>query len=179
MKKLRKNEDLYFYKGKIYTELGLKRALIKSDEVWTNTGVFYLYAKTEEYYWKYSQLKERLRDREIITEDEYKHFRKWLNEQIREGYASFTRKMTFYHCHQNDGVGTDWHDCLETLREFGDSEDNRIKTDEDIIDDYCETLDDDQFAIFSKLPDQRQFNIASKWAIQEYYKKEKENCIPY
>ena len=172
MKKRRKNENLYFYKGNFYTELGLKKALSKDGELWYSRGTFYLYEDVFEYYYKYDYFRDLLHDRNLITDEEYNHFKKWLNEKIADKEVQVLKNYTFYHIDANDGVGDDWNYVLETLRDWGTSEGERIKTDEEIIEDYCQTLTEEQFQTFLALPDARQFTIAAKWATEEYNKKE-------
>lgn len=170
MKQLRKNEILYFYKGKFYTELGLKRVLIKDGRVWVSRGTFYLYEKTEEYYWHFDTLRDILNDKGVINAEEYAHFQKWINKKEKEGEVKVLRNFTFFHCDENDGLGDDWNECLDALRDFGNS---NIKTDEEVIEDYCQTISEEEFKAFLKLPDLKQFNIASKWAIKTYNERSK------
>lgn len=168
MKSKAKKQDLYFYKGKFLTELGLKRALIKDDRVWVSRGTFYLYEKTEEYYWHFDTLRDILNDKGVINAEEYAHFQKWINKKEREGEVKVLRNFTFYHCDENDGLGDDWNECLDALRDFGNSD---IKTDEEVIEDYCQTLTEEQFHTFLRLPEIRQFTIAKKWAVESYDQK--------
>lgn len=175
MKKLRKHEDLYFYKGKFYTELGLKRALAKDGELTFSRGTFYLYEAVFEYYYKFDYFRDLLHDRKLINDDEYKHFQKWINERVRSGEIKVLRDHTFYHIEANDGVGDDWDYVLEGLRNYGTSEGELIKKDEEVIEDYCQTLTEEQFHLFCLLPDIRQFNIASMWAIGKYQKEHETN----
>jgi len=172
MKKLRKNEDLYFYKGKFYTELGLKRALAKDGELTYSRGTFYLYEKYFEYYYSYNEFRDRLHDYNYITDEEYKHFKKWLNKKVADKEVQVLKNHTFYHCDATDGIGDEWDYILESLRDFGTSEENRIQTDEEVIEDYCQTLSEEEFKKFCQLPDLKQFNIASKWAIETYNKRQ-------
>jgi len=168
MKDKRKDQDLYFYKGKILTEIGLKRALIKEGRVWTSRGTFYLYEQTEEYYFEFDTLRDILSDKGIINAEEYNHFQKWINKKEREGEIKVLRNFTFYHCDENDGLGDDWNECLDALRDYGNGD---IKTDEEVIEDYCQTLTEAQFNTFLKLPEVRQFTIAKKWAVESYEQK--------
>lgn len=179
MKKMRKNKDLYFYKGKFYTDLGLKRVLAKEGELTFSRGTFYLYESVFECYYRFDYLRDLLHDYKLITDDEYKHFRKWLNKKIENKEISVLRDYTFYHCDANYNAGGDWNYALEALRNYGTSEGEQIKTDEEIIEDYCQVLTDEQFKTFCKLPEARQSTIASKWAIKEYHEKQRKDAVPY
>ena len=97
MKSKSKDQDLYFYKGKFLTELGLKRALIKEGRVWVSRGTFYLYEKTEEYYFEFDTLRDILSDKGVINEEEYNHFQKWINHKKKEGELKVLSDFTFYH----------------------------------------------------------------------------------
>lgn len=172
MKSRAKEQDLYFYEGKFLTELGLKRALIKDGWVWVSRGTFYCYlpASEEQMHYHFDYLRDILYDNDIITEEEFKHFRKWVNVQNKEGKMSIKKNCTWYHCEANDGIGEEWFYCLEGILNDGEP---RIETEEQVIEDYCQTLTEEQFHTFLKLSDLKQFKIASKWAIQEYETKNK------
>lgn len=168
MRKMRKNEDLYFYKGKFYTELGLKRVLSKDGHLTYSRGTFYFYEKVSEYFVNRTYLKDCLTDEMIITPEESKHFQKWLNNKVKNGEIRVLRNYTFYHRENIEGnIGGDWNEALEDLMDNLD-----IRTDEQVIEDYCQTLDKKEFYEFLKLSDLKQFNIASKWAIETYNKKQ-------
>lgn len=162
-------KDIYFYEGKFHTEEGLKRALIKDGNVWISRGTFYCYtpASEEEIFYEFDFLRDNLLEDGFISEEEHKHFRKWLNAKKKEGTLLVRKNCTWYHSEETDGMGVDWPECLEALRNgFLD-----IKTDEEIIEEYCDkALTDEQFEVFSKLPDCRQFAIARKWKLEEWGK---------
>ena len=162
-------QDFYFYEGKFHTEEGLKRALIKDGSVWVSRGTFYCYLpySDEEIYYHFDYLRDILHDNGVINDEEYKHFRKWLNSKEKEGSLSVKRNCTWYHSEETDGMGVDWPECLEALRNgFLD-----IKTDEEIMEEYCDkALTDEQFKVFEKLPECRQFAIARKWKIERFRK---------
>lgn len=164
-------KDIYFYKGKFYTELGLKRVLSKEGRIWYSRGTFYLYKANFEYYYDRQYFKDLLHDNDLITDEELKHFQKWINAKVRSGEISVLKGHTFYHCEENDGMGGDWDEALEALKDSYYNKENAIQTDEEIIEEYCDkALTDEQFEVFSKLPDCRQFAIARKWKLEEWGK---------
>lgn len=162
---MKEKSYLYFYKGKFRTEVGLRCALIKDGIIWTSRGTFYLHEATDEYYRPFDELRDRLRDRKVITEEEYKHFQKWINDKTKSGEIKVVKNMTWYHCEETDGVGDEWEYILEALRD----DDFPIETEEEVIENYCdECLDEEQFRIFELLPECRQSAIARKWRIEKY-----------
>lgn len=158
---------LYFYKGKFTTENGLKDALIKDGVVWISRGTFYYYepASSEEIYYQRDYLRDILFDTLVINKDEYDHFQKWINDKTKEGTLKVRKNCTWYHCEENDGMGTDWDDCLENILWTGDVP---IENEEQVIEDYCQTLTEEEFKTFCRLSEVRQSTIAQKWRIEKY-----------
>lgn len=169
-----KQEDKYFYKGKYRTEEGLKRALIKDKIVTVSPKQnYYLYEDVFEYCYDFETLRDYVTDYELCTAEEAKHFRKWLNEKIREGKISVL-KTSWYHCEENDNIGTeDFWDTLQAIMENINYFDPKypedfIETDEQSVEEYCQTLTDEEFNKFEKLPDDKQYRIAMRWRIKCY-----------
>lgn len=169
-------EDLYFYKGKFRTEEGLKRALIKDGRVTTSPKQnYYCYEDFTEYCYPYDALFDYAHDYEWCTEEELKHFRKWLNSKIKEGKISVVN-ASWYHCEENDNLGTtDFWETLEAILDGMWSFDPRYPDDyieslEDTINNYVDTISDDEYNSFSQLDDAKQSKIAMAWRIKEYNK---------
>lgn len=163
---------LYFYKGKFRTETGLKYALIKDGTVWVSRGNFYCYLpySDEEIHYTRDYLRDILHENGIITDEEHKHFQKWMNEKVKEGTLSVRKNCTWYHCEANDGMGEEWDTCLESILWEGVTP---IETEEQVVEDYCEAITEEQFRIFLKLPECRQEAIARRWRIEKYEKEGK------
>ena len=167
-------QDLYFYKGKYRTELGLKRALIKDGIVTVSPKQnYYLWEKCFEYYYPYDMLKDYCTDYEYISEEEAKHFRAWLNKMIKAGEIEVTNHE-WYHCEENDNIGTeDFWDTLEAVKDNMDRFDPKypdefIEDVERTIDEFADTVSEEYWNEFLKLPDEEQEKIAMKWRIKTY-----------
>jgi len=171
--------DLYFYKGKYRTDEGLKRALIKDKIVWTSPKQnYYCYEDYTEYCYPYDMMFDYASDYEWCSKEELKHFRSWLNKMIKEGKITICNCM-FYHCDENDGIGTcDWWDTREAIMDCMDRLDPKypddfIETSENSVEEYCQTLSEDDFKKFEELSEDKQYKIAMSWRIEMYnnYKK--------
>lgn len=167
--------DYYFYKGKYRTEEGLKRALIKDGIVTVSPKQnYYCYEEYTEYCYPYAMMLDYAYYYEWCSEEELKHFRKWLNQKIKNGEI-IVCNTSWYHCDENDGMGTDWWDCLEAVKEGRDRFDPKwpddfIEEAEWSIEEYCQTLTDEEFAEFKTLPEKKQYRIAMRWRIDIYNK---------
>ena len=168
--------DYYFYKGKYRTDEGLKRALIKDGIVWTSPKRnYYCYEDFTEYCYPYDMMLDYAHDYEWCSKEELKHFRSWLNKMIKEGKITVCNCI-FYHCDENDGIGTpEWWDARESILGgmFGFDPkypDDFIENAEYSVEEYCQTLTDEEFAKFESLPEEKQYKIAMKWRIDEYNK---------
>ena len=159
------NTDLYFYMGKFRTEEGLKRALIKEGVIshaWRVRA--YEYSDT---YYDYNYLKDMLRDSGL--EEKYlKHFRKWL----KDNNIPFVGKQTWYYSDEIDGWSI-WEEVFEAVlegcRDFNPKfPDLYIEDLEHTLDNYIETLSDEEYKLFVKLPEEKQFKQAMKWRINSY-----------
>lgn len=167
-------EDLYFYKGKYRTEEGLKRALIKDKKVWTSPKQnYYLLVDQFEYYYDFEYLKELLKDRNMLDEKQLKHFRKWLNQQQKEGLVDVLH-TSFYHCEETDGMGfPDFWEILESIIDYNDifNEeycDDFVEQVERTFDNYIDNLSEDEFKELEKLPENKQYKKAMNWRVQQY-----------
>jgi len=166
--------DLYFYKGRYRTDNGLKRALIKDGIIWVSPKRnYYCWDKQFEYCYDFEYMRDYCHDYELITDDEYKHFRKWLNKMIKAGEITICN-TSWYHCDENDGIGTpDFWDAREAVVDSMDRFDPKypddfIETLENSVEEYYETLTDEEFKEFEKLPDEVQEKAAMKWRIKMY-----------
>lgn len=158
----------YFYEGKSYTERTLKSALIKDGTIWVSKGSFYYYPDfRDEFVYQFDMLRDLLRDNELITDEEYKHFRKWLNAKIKVGKVDYRPDLTLYHSEYSDGIGLEWYEALDMLKDA-----DIFETGEEVLEDYCDTLTEEEYEIFSKMSDNYQEAIAMEWKIDKY---EKEN----
>lgn len=174
------SEDLYFYQGKFRTELGLKRALIKDDIVSVSKLCNYYLLKEDkdlpwhywmEYFWDFDSFKDYCTDNEIVTEEEAKHFRKWLNKMIKEGRVEVTHTR-YYSADATDNIGTPdfWDvreavmDCMDDVRYL----DDYIEDSERTWENYVDTISDEEFKVFEKLPEEEQNKIAMAWRIKTY-----------
>lgn len=171
-------QDLYFYKGKFRTELGMKRELIKDGTVDVSPlCTYYAWDKQFEYFYDFDYLRDICHDRELITDDEYKHFRKWLNKKIKDGEIR-TYYGRYYSSDYTDNIGFDWWETFECIRESlypwnPKYPDEFIETDEEVIESYSETISQEEWDKFLKLPDEEQEKIAMKWRVNEYKKANK------
>ena len=168
------SEDLYFYKGKYRTEEGLKRELIKDKTIWVSPKRnYYCFNTRDEYFWPYEEFKERAEDYDWCSKEELKHFRKWINEKLETGELDILNTQ-FYHSDYTDGIGMiDFWDCLEEIREGMDRFDPKypddfIETLEQTVEEYVETISDEEFKKFEKLPEKKQDRIAMNWRIKMY-----------
>lgn len=165
--------DLYFYKGKYRTDEGLKRALIKDGIVTVSPKQnYYCYEKYTEYCYPYYMMQDYASDNEWCSEEELKHFRKWLNTKIRDGEITVCN-TSWYHSDYTDGIGTEWWDCLEAVKDGMDRFDPKwpddfIENAEYSVEEYCQTLTEEEFAKFENLPEEKQYRIAMKWRIKVY-----------
>lgn len=165
--------DLYFYKGKFRTDDGLKRALIKDGTVWVSPyRAYYLIEKYWEYYYDKDMLEDYATDYELTTRE---NFNKWLREQIKTGQCQVCHTQ-WYHCDANDGIGTmDWWDTREAIEDSLDRWDPKypddfIERSERTWEEYVDTISDEEFKKFERLPDDKQMRIAMKWRINLYNK---------
>ncbi len=170
------SEDLYFYKGKYRTEEGLKRALIKDGIVTVSPKQnYYCYEDYTEYCYPYDMMFDYASDYEWCSKEELKHFRSWLNKMIKEGKITVCN-TSWYHSDYTDGIGMiDFWDCLEQIREGMDRFDPKypddfIETLENSVEEYCQTLSDEEFKEFEKLPEKKQDRIAMNWRTNLYNK---------
>lgn len=167
------SQDLYFYKGKFRTEEGIKRALIKDGIVDVSPLCnYYAWEDKFEYYYDFEYLRDYCHDYELITDEEYKHFRKFLNEKIKSGEIK-TWFGRYYSSDYTDNIGFDWWETFECIRDSLDYWDPRnpedfIRSLELIIEDYCDTISEEEFKEFEKLSDEEQEKIAMKWQIKKY-----------
>ena len=166
--------DLWFYKGKYRTELGLKRALIKDDIVTVSPKRnYYCWRDKYEYFYPYDWMRDSCWDDGYITEEEYDHFRKWLNKMIKTGEIDVCCHE-WYHCEENDNIGTEeFWETLEAVLDGSCGEERYmyeyIENAERTLDNYCgDILTKEEFNEFDKLPEDKQFKIAMKWRIQTY-----------
>ena len=166
--------ELCFYKGKYRTDEGLKRALIKDKIVWTSPKRnYYEYEDVFEYCYDFETLRDYVTDYEMCSSDDAKHFRRWLNQKIKEGKIKVLN-TSWYHCDANDGIGTmDWWDTREAIMDCMyrfDSKypDDFIETSENSAEAYCQTLSKEDFERFEKLPEDKQYRIAMRWRIEMY-----------
>jgi len=156
----------YFYEGKFYTERTLKSALIKDGTIWVSSGSFYYYPEyNDEVIYQFDILRDILHDNGLITEEEYKHFRKWVNAKIKSGKIDYRPGLTLYHSEYSDNMGYEWDEAFDILRN-----DDVFETEEEVIENYCNTLSEKEFETFNKLPDSCQLSIAMNWRIKEYEK---------
>ena len=167
-------EDKYFYKGKYRTYEGLKRALIKDKIVTVSPKQnYYWYEDKTEFYYPYSMMYDYAHDYEWCSKEELNHFRSWLNKKIEEGKISVLN-TSWYHCEENDNIGTEnFWDTLQAIMEGMDRFDPKypddfIETDEQSVEEYCQTLTNEEFNKFQKLPDDNQYRIAMSWRIKCY-----------
>ena len=173
MKQKPELHEYYFYKGKYRTEEGLKRALIKDGIVTVSPKQnYYCYEAYTEYCYPYDMMLDYAHDYEWCSEEELKHFRKWLNQKIKNGEITVCN-TAWYHCDENDGIGTEWWDCLEAVKDGMDRFDPKwpddfIENAEYSVEEYCQTLTDEEFAKFETLPEEKQYRIAMKWRINMY-----------
>ena len=117
MKQKPELHEYYFYKGKYRTEEGLKRALIKDGIVWVSPKQnYYCYKEYTEYCYPYDMMLDYAHDYEWCSEEELKHFRKWLNKKIKSGEITVCN-TAWYYCDENDGIGTEWWDCLGAIKD--------------------------------------------------------------
>ena len=169
------SQDLYFYQGKFRTEEGLKRALIKDGTVWVSKKQnYYWWEKQFEYYYDFEMLRDYVTDYELCTKEEAKHFRKWLNNKIKEGEITVLNTM-WYHSDATDGIGCcEFWECLDAIRgdayplSYTRDYDYFIETVEQTVEDYGETISEEEWKEFLKLPDAEQEKIAMKWRINDY-----------
>lgn len=181
LKKKKELWNLYFYKGKYRTDEGLKRALIKDGIVWVSPYRTYYYI--ERYFGVYlnrDELRDYAVDYELTTEE---NFNKWLREQVKDGQCEICRTQ-WYHCDDNDGIGTcDWWDTRDVIIDSMDCFDPKhpddfIEMSERTLDEYCDTLSEEEYEKFNKLPENKQFRIAMKWRVDMYNKYIKNSCNP-
>ena len=174
------SQDLYFYKGKFRTEEGIKRALIKDGTVDVSPLCnYYAWEAKFEYYYDFDYLKDICLDRGYITEDDYHHFRKWLNKKIKSGEIK-TWFGRYYSSDYTDNIGFDWWETFECIRNSLDYwnpkyPDEFIETDEEVIEAYGDTISNEEWDKLLKLSDEEQFKIAAKWRINEYKKAREAN----
>lgn len=167
------SQDLYFYKGKFRTEEGIKRELIKDGTVDVSPLCnYYLWESQFEYYYDFEYLRDYCHDYELITDEEYKHFRKFLNKKIKSGEIT-TFYGRYYSSEYTDGIGFDWYETFECIRDSLDWWDPRNPEDyirdlERVVEDYCETISKEEFKEFEKLSNEKQERIAMKWQINRY-----------
>ena len=168
--------DLYFYKGKYRTDEGLKRALIKDGIVWVSPKQnYYFYEKYTEYCYPYFLMRDYASDEEWCSKEELKHFRKWLNQKIKDGEITVCN-TAWYHCEANEGIGEpEWIDARDAVMSCMDvfypkCPDEFIENSEYSVEEYCQTLSDDEFKNFEKLPEEKQYKIAMRWRIKLYNK---------
>lgn len=171
--------DLYFYKGRFRTDEGLKRALIKDGTVNVSPyRAYYCIEELSEYSWDRQTIKELAIDRYLATEEE---FNKWIKEAIDNGECEVTHTR-WYHCDANDGLGTrDWWDTREAVESDFDCwnpkyPDDFIERSEITWESYADTLSEEEFKKFEKLPEDKQMRTAMRWRIN-IYKKAKEELI--
>ena len=86
---------------------------------------------------------------------------------------STTYRSPFYHCDENDGIGTDWWDCLDAVRDCMDRFDPKwpddfIENAEYSVEEYCQTLSDKEFEEFETLLEEEQYKLAMRWRIKMY-----------
>lgn len=173
MKKKVNLNDLYFYKGRYRTEEGLKRALIKDGIVTVSPKQnYYHYMEYTDYCYPYDMMLDYAYEYEWCSEEELKHFRKWLNQKIKNGEITVCN-TSWYHCDENDGIGTDWWDCLGVIKDYMDIFDPKwpddfIENAEYSVEEYWRTLTDEESAKFETLPEEKQYRIAMKWRINMY-----------
>lgn len=159
------NTDLYFYMGKFRTEEGLKRALIKEGVI-SHAWRVRAYEYSDMYY-DYKYLKDMLRDSGL--EEKYlKHFRKWL----KDNNIPFVGKQTWYYSDAMDGWNT-LDNTMEAVLDGYEPFDPKfpeyfVEPLEYTLDNYTETLSHEEYQLFVKLPEEKQFKQAMKWRINSY-----------
>ena len=173
-KKIKDLSDLYFYKGKYRTEEGLKRALIKDGIIWTSPKRnYYHYIDVFEYCYSFEMLRDYVTDYGLCSADDAKHFRKWLNQKIKENKIKVIN-TSWYHCDENDGIGEiDWLDTLDSVMDTRSSFDLQypndfIETSEQSVEEYCQTLNREDLNKFESLSSDKQYKLAMNWRIDMY-----------
>jgi hypothetical protein len=162
MKNNKERKELYFYKGKFHTELGLRKVLMDEKEISVYYGPFY---NTDYYDYCYTkeELREKLHDDEYITDEEYNHFTKYLKQQV-ESHDFTVINEPLYGGEMTDCLTSPWNDCFQLI--LDERDDNHIQTEEDIMDDYGETLTDDEWNKYCNLPYEKQFTVAKRWKLK-------------
>lgn len=175
-------QDLYFYKGKFRTENGIKRELIKDGTIDVSPlCTYYAWDKQFEYFYDFDYLRDLCYDNELITKEEYKHFRKFLNKKIKDGEIR-TYYGRYYSSEYKDGIGFDWWETFECIRQSLDwwdprNPDDFIEEVENTVEAYSDTVSQETWDKFLKLSDEEQNKIAMKWRINEYKKAVEEQLL--